>query len=84
MGQETMAQCSQCKAAASSTDENGSYLFGQDINTGVLYLLALPVVLPFVVGGLWYYRVRTQRQRQALEQDLSRRSLNSYLPETEG
>ncbi|NOK86071.1 MAG: hypothetical protein GFH27_549397n19 [Chloroflexi bacterium AL-W] len=53
-GQGLMAQCSQCKAAAAAVDENGNYL-SNSINTGILYLLALPVLLPIIVGGVWWY-----------------------------
>lgn len=43
------AQCAMCRATA----ENSEYSAG--INTGVLYLLAFPVIV-IVGGGLfWYY-----------------------------
>ena len=60
MVHELAAQCSQCKAAAAATDENGN-LIATSINTGVLYLLALPVFLPLVVGGVWWYLSRKRR-----------------------
>lgn len=64
-GQHALAQCSQCKAAAASKGEEGQLLFGNEINTGVLYLLALPVFLPLIVGGIWYYQARKRRRTQA-------------------
>jgi hypothetical protein len=66
-GQTALAQCSQCKAAAGSTGEDGELLFGNRINSGVLYLLAMPVLLPFIVGGIWYYQSRKRRRAQGLE-----------------
>ena len=59
-GADLMAQCSQCKAAAAAKDENGN-LIATSINTGVLYLLALPVFLPVIVGGVWWYLSRVRK-----------------------
>ena len=58
------AQCSQCKAAAASKDEAGNLIIGAGINTGVLYLLALPFVMIATVGGIWWWRSR-QMERSA-------------------
>lgn len=66
-GQDLLAQCSQCKAAAATEGEDGTLLFGNKINTGVLYLLALPVFLPFIVGTVWYLAARKRRREQGLE-----------------
>lgn len=62
-GVALMAQCSQCKAAAGTTDENGNLAFGSTLNTGILYLLALPVFLPIIVGVVWWY-LRKQRAQE--------------------
>ncbi|MEM7514806.1 MAG: hypothetical protein AAF388_28020 [Bacteroidota bacterium] len=40
-----MSQCSMCKASAASKDEAGSYFMGAGLNTGILFLLALPFLL---------------------------------------
>jgi len=61
-GSHLIAQCSQCKAAADQS--RGSTYSFESINTAVLYLLALPLFLPFLIGGIWYYRKR-QRDKQA-------------------
>ncbi|MEM9985625.1 MAG: hypothetical protein AAF804_11090, partial [Bacteroidota bacterium] len=74
-----MAQCSQCKAAASSSDGEGNLFFGKDLNTGVLYLLALPLILPFIVGGIWYYKVRMRRKQMELEASLGAGKIEQYL-----
>lgn len=78
-GADLLAQCSQCKAAAGSTDDGGNLFFGQNINTGVLYLLALPMFLPFIVGGIWYYKVYTRRKQEQLQASLGDRSVDHYL-----
>ncbi|MEO0897694.1 MAG: hypothetical protein AAFY71_14915 [Bacteroidota bacterium] len=63
-GQSLMAQCSQCKVAAGTQSGDGSYNFGS-INAAILYLLALPLVLPFIVGGVWYYRKKQAQKANA-------------------
>ncbi|WNJ16613.1 hypothetical protein [Pontibacter sp. G13] len=60
-GAQAFAQCSQCKAAAASADDAGNLIVGAGINTGVLYLLAMPLLIPFIVGALWWLRARKQR-----------------------
>ena len=57
MGQ-LAAQCSQCKAAAASEGVEGEVAIFNSINAGVLYLLALPIVLPMIVGAIWWWRSR--------------------------
>ena len=63
-GYEVMAQCAQCKAAAATKDENGNLIVGGSLNTGVLYLLALPVFLPLIVGGVLWYLARQRRNSE--------------------
>ena len=52
------AQCTQCKSAAAAENEAGELVVGGGINTGVLYLLVLPFLLVFVVGGYWFWKSR--------------------------
>ncbi len=51
---ETYAQCAMCKATAASKDETGGFAIGGGINTGILYLLALPFIGIGIVGFYWY------------------------------
>ena len=46
-------QCPMCKIAAESNLENGGTA-GQGLNTGILYMLAMPYVLIAVIGFVWY------------------------------
>jgi len=49
---EAAAQCVMCKAVAEdSAEANG---LGRGLNTGILYLMAVPYVLLGVFGYLWY------------------------------
>lgn len=60
-GQAVMAQCSTCKSAAATRDADGEFLFG-GINTGILYLLVLPVCLPLLFGVIWYFFSRQKKE----------------------
>ncbi|TAE49710.1 MAG: hypothetical protein EAZ89_13775 [Bacteroidetes bacterium] len=64
---QVWAQCSQCKAAAGTESSDGNLSVGATLNAGVLYLLALPVFLPLIVGGLLWWKHR-QNQREAAAQ----------------
>jgi hypothetical protein len=67
MGQ-VVAQCSQCKAAAASEGVEGEVAIFNSINAGVVYLLVLPIVMPMIVGAIWWWRSR-QFGRLAQETD---------------
>lgn len=56
-----VAQCTQCKAAAASRDAAGNLIVGGGINTGVFYLLSLPLLLILIVGSVFYWRIRQMR-----------------------
>lgn len=63
-GTQLIAQCSQCKAAAASGEAGEVTIFG-GINVGVLYLLALPILLPLIIGGIWWWRHRQAQSPSA-------------------
>ncbi|RMG74997.1 MAG: hypothetical protein D6722_01650 [Bacteroidetes bacterium] len=65
---QAWAQCSQCKAAAASTGADGELVVGGSINTGVLYLLSLPLILILVTGTSWYLIARQKRLAEASAQ----------------
>ena len=54
------AQCAMCSVNAEQGVKNGNTQ-GKGLNTGILYLLAIPYVLITGIGVLWYvkYRKRT-------------------------
>ncbi len=41
--------CSQCKMLAEQSSEVGEASFGSNINTGILYLMAIPYLLLFLL-----------------------------------
>lgn len=47
---ETQAQgCSQCKMLAEQSSEAGEASFGSNINKGILFLMAIPYILLFLL-----------------------------------
>ncbi len=54
------AQCSMCTINAEQGAKNGNTQT-KGINTGVLYLLAIPYLLVGGIGGLWYRNYRKNK-----------------------
>jgi amino acid transporter len=50
---DTFAQCPMCRMAAESNLENGGSE-GAGLNTGILYMLAMPYLLVAFIGYIWY------------------------------
>jgi high-affinity nickel permease len=48
------AQCAMCKAVAKSDLETGGDI-GNGINTGILYLMAIPYVI-LTIGGYFFFK----------------------------
>jgi len=51
------AQCAMCSVNAEQSVKNGNTQ-GKGLNTGILYLLAIPYVLLSGIGVLWYVKYR--------------------------
>ena len=49
----SQAQCSMCRAVAESSQQGGSSI-AAGLNDGILYLMAIPYVLPATLGILFY------------------------------
>jgi hypothetical protein len=47
-GSETIAQCAMCKATATSNLEGGGNI-ARGINTGILYLMAVPYLIIMII-----------------------------------
>lgn len=61
------AQCAMCTVSAEQSVKNGNTQ-GKGLNSGILYLLAIPYVLISGIGVLWYlkYRKRTMSYAENL------------------
>jgi hypothetical protein len=55
-GVEAQAQCAMCRSSVESNhaDHNRLSRFGNGLNKGILYLMAIPYILGGTVGFLWY------------------------------
>lgn len=59
------AQCPMCRMSAESNLENGG-TEGKGLNTGILYLLAMPYLLVGGIGYIWW----RNRRREAVEAEV--------------
>ena len=53
------AQCSMCVATIESNQES---MVGRGLNSGILFLMAMPYILMSIVGFIWY---RNYKNKQA-------------------
>lgn len=51
------AQCAMCSVNAEQSVKNGNTQ-GRGLNSGIIYLLAIPYVLITGIGALWYLKYR--------------------------
>lgn len=54
---QALAQCAMCSINAEQGVKNGNTV-SAGLNTGVLYLLAIPYIMAIVVGIVWYKKYR--------------------------
>ncbi len=50
---ELLAQCPMCKTTLEEARKNGTQV-GNTLNTGILYLLALPYSIATIFGIIWW------------------------------
>lgn len=58
---DSQAQCPMCKMSAESNLKNGGTA-GKGLNTGILYMLALPYTLVGVIGFIWWKNNRRNNE----------------------
>lgn len=58
------AQCSMCTVNAEQSVKNGNTQ-GKGLNSGILYLLAIPYLMITGIGVLWYLKYRKKTVRYA-------------------
>ena len=54
------AQCAMCALTAENATENGNKQ-GNGLNTGILFLLAIPYLATLGIGLLWYKKYRSKK-----------------------
>jgi hypothetical protein len=57
---QAQAQCAMCRASVESNMSEGQASIGAGINTGILYLLAMPYLAIGLVTYLWYRNSKKQ------------------------
>ena len=55
-GTDVQAQCAMCRSSVASNhaEHNRLSRFGDGLNKGILYLMAIPYILGGTIGFLWY------------------------------
>ncbi len=64
MFNEITAQCPMCRMSAESNLKSGGTM-GRGLNTGILYMLALPYLLVATMGYWWWRNRRKQEENPA-------------------
>jgi hypothetical protein len=62
----TYAQCAMCTISAEQGVKNGNTQ-SKGLNTGVLYLMAIPYLLIGGLGALWYFKFRKRSSGNSLQ-----------------
>lgn len=55
-------QCAMCRSTLENNYSNGSPGLAAGINTGILYLLAMPYLAVIILAYLWYKSSRNARK----------------------
>ena len=55
---EAEAQCAMCRATLENNVSNGEIGIAAGLNTGILYLFAMPYIVVGFIGYMWYRRTR--------------------------
>lgn len=58
------AQCAMCRTQLENNVSNGEAGIAAGINTGILYLLAMPYLIAIVLGYFWYKSSRKNASTQ--------------------
>lgn len=64
-GSDLLAQCPMCRMSAESNLEHGGTM-GKGLNSGILYMLAIPYLLVACLGIIWY-KNRKKTDEEVLE-----------------
>lgn len=59
-----LAQCAMCRASVETNVSEDGIGFAAKLNTGILYLFAMPYLLAIVIGYMWYKKSTALRRMQ--------------------
>jgi len=60
---DTVAQCAMCRTQLENNVSNGNPGIAAGINTGILYLLAMPYLAVIILGYFWYKSSKKGEQK---------------------
>lgn len=60
---QAVGQCAMCRATIENNVSNGDTAVGAGLNTGILYLLAMPYLAALVIGVLWYRHAKKRKTK---------------------
>jgi hypothetical protein len=63
------AQCAMCRASIENNVSNGETTIGAGLNTGILYLFAMPYLMAAVIGYLWYWHAKRRKTKFIFQGD---------------
>jgi hypothetical protein len=63
------AQCAMCRASIENNVSNGETSIGAGLNTGILYLFAMPYLIAAVIGFLWYRHAKKRKTKFVFQGD---------------
>ncbi|MBK8847772.1 MAG: hypothetical protein IPO27_15010 [Bacteroidetes bacterium] len=58
---QVYSQCAMCRANVESNMKSGENSIGAGLNSGILFLMAIPYLLAAVGFGIWFYHRRRNR-----------------------
>lgn len=53
-GTEAVAQCAMCRSNVEANIQSDNSKVGSGLNSGIVYLMAIPYILAATVGFFWY------------------------------
>jgi hypothetical protein len=59
---DVLAQCAMCRSTLENNYSNGNPGIAAGINTGILYLLAMPYLAVMLLGYFWYKSSKNARK----------------------
>jgi len=59
---DLLAQCAMCRSTLENNVSNGDPGIAAGINTGILYLLAMPYLAAVIIGYLWFKSSKNARK----------------------
>jgi hypothetical protein len=61
---DAQAQCAMCRASVESNISTGKGTIGSGLNTGILYLMALPYLALGAVAYAWLLQYKKNKEKQ--------------------